>query len=263
MKPTSHFLIILLTITASLSASSQSRHLPPSIWYQGIEYSIYPTYLCLERICTLEEMSTSERQEWADKEVLTIPDYITTPATGPGWDAYETNTPYPVEVIMETAFLYRAEKLKEINLPNTIRRIESYAFQSCVALETLRFGAGLKNISCNFYQSPDLKLVYCYSVMPPAIESGAFINPSEITLHVPKGCKDAYEQHECWGELNPIIDDLEVAALDYIMGDDGETSSKPIYNLRGICLSRRATPAEIDALPAGVYIIGGRKVVKH
>lgn len=32
-----------------------------------------------------------------------------------------------------------------------------------------------------------------------------------------------------------------------------------VYNLQGICVRRNATPAEVNVLPSGVYLVGGRK----
>ena len=41
----------------------------------------------------------------------------------------------------------------------------------------------------------------------------------------------------------------------------GGSTAVDVYDLRGNRLLKAATRADIDCLPAGVYIIGGRKVL--
>lgn len=45
-----------------------------------------------------------------------------------------------------------------------------------------------------------------------------------------------------------------------IAGVSGDASAQTVYNLQGIVVKRNAT--ELNELPAGIYIIGGKKVVK-
>ena len=46
-------------------------------------------------------------------------------------------------------------------------------------------------------------------------------------------------------------------------GIAGDKRPDDIYTLQGICLKRNATKEDIDALPSGLYIIGGKKVMKR
>ena len=39
--------------------------------------------------------------------------------------------------------------------------------------------------------------------------------------------------------------------------------STAVYNMMGICVLRDATPEKIEALPAGIYVIGGKKIMKR
>ncbi|MDE6142718.1 MAG: hypothetical protein K2F94_01430, partial [Muribaculaceae bacterium] len=58
-----------------------------------------------------------------------------------------------------------------------------------------------------------------------------------------------------------IVDkDEYTAGVDDIALD--ETASNDVYNMHGVLILRDATDAQIDALPRGIYIIGGRKVMK-
>ena len=58
-----------------------------------------------------------------------------------------------------------------------------------------------------------------------------------------------------------IVDkDEYTAGVDDIALD--ETASNDVYNMHGVLILRDATDTQIDALPRGIYIIGGRKVMK-
>lgn len=53
--------------------------------------------------------------------------------------------------------------------------------------------------------------------------------------------------------------EIEMAAV-FAIGEDPMLNN--IYTLQGICIKKGATIKDIEALPAGFYIIGGRKVLK-
>lgn len=42
---------------------------------------------------------------------------------------------------------------------------------------------------------------------------------------------------------------------------DAEAANKDVYNLQGVLLIENATPEQVKALPAGLYIVGGEKIV--
>ena len=41
------------------------------------------------------------------------------------------------------------------------------------------------------------------------------------------------------------------------------SDSTDVYNLMGVCIMRNATHEKIEALPAGIYIVGGKKIIKR
>lgn len=55
------------------------------------------------------------------------------------------------------------------------------------------------------------------------------------------------------------VKDITTAINDLII--DTEKDTFLIYNLQGICIRRNATQADVDALPAGIYIVNGRKMI--
>ncbi len=58
--------------------------------------------------------------------------------------------------------------------------------------------------------------------------------------------------------------DTEVAVSSPTSGIEnvlvGESAATDVYNLQGICVVRGASAADVEALPAGIYIVGGQKV---
>lgn len=52
----------------------------------------------------------------------------------------------------------------------------------------------------------------------------------------------------------------ELGGVDVIDADTAETLSGNVYNIRGILIVKDATPEQIQALPAGLYIVGSTKV---
>ena len=51
----------------------------------------------------------------------------------------------------------------------------------------------------------------------------------------------------------------DTSGLDSVVSENDQP--RDVYSLQGICLRRAASRADIEALPAGIYIIGGEKVV--
>lgn len=87
-------------------------------------------------------------------------------------------------------------------------------------------------------------------------------SPQEITLHVPKGCMQAYASAPGWNLFSVIIDDLDPnARVNDVQEDNSDYSTVNVYNLQGILIKDNATQEEIESLPAGIYIVNGRKVI--
>lgn len=60
--------------------------------------------------------------------------------------------------------------------------------------------------------------------------------------------------------LNSIPTGVEEVEQEYI---SDKYSSNDIYNIHGVCIKRGATNDDIESLPAGIYIINGKKVLKN
>ena len=132
---------------------------------------------------------------------------------------------------------FRATKLKEIDLPETIEEFGRNTFNACF----------------------ELKDVYMrHKEAPYWISWCVFANKSEQltrTLHLYPGSKAKYEAHQYTKNwivyFDNVVEDLEPTGIHSVTLDK-ETGNKAIYDLNG----RRIT----EAMKKGVYIKNGKKI---
>lgn len=75
-----------------------------------------------------------------------------------------------------------------------------------------------------------------------------------VPLHVPAGCKEAYQQAEFWENFWNIQDDASTGIKSV---NAGKQIKNIIYTLDGVKLNT----SNLSDLPKGVYIVNGKKVV--
>jgi hypothetical protein len=81
------------------------------------------------------------------------------------------------------------------------------------------------------------------------------VDKETCVVHVPYGCKAAYEQAEGWREFAHIVEMDAPTGLAGVAAD----SVYDVYDLSGRKVRSQATT--LQGLPKGVYFVNGRKVV--
>ncbi len=112
--------------------------------------------------------------------------------------------------IGESAFL-GCVSLTSITIPNSVTSIEWQAFHGCSALNSVFIGSGIKKIGENYeFATPFsfcnyIKEIHIKAAVPPIGYQG-FHNEA-ISLYVPKGCKDAYQDSPYWKDFKEYIEE--------------------------------------------------------
>lgn len=192
--------------------------------------------------------------------------------------------PSSVEVIGKWAF-NECVSLSEVKIPNTLRLIYGYAFYCCSALEHIDLPESVTTIGGCAFQNSGLRSI----VIPSNINfigDNAFYNDNLMdvtyltenpittnsvntffstatyrygTLHYLEGYKEVYQSRRPWSSFKNF--DV-VTSVENIESEDSGVKLPDVYNLNGTCLIHNASESDIDSLPHGIYIIGGRKVQK-
>lgn len=92
-------------------------------------------------------------------------------------------------------------------IPNTVTTIKESAFLCCPSLTTLKIPNSVTSIENNAFSGCNkLNDVTVECTTPLSISSGTFSNRTNATLHVPTGCKSAYETAEYWKDFKEILE---------------------------------------------------------
>ena len=97
------------------------------------------------------------------------------------------------------------------------------------------------------------------AVVPPTCDSDVFtdINKSKCKLIVPKNSLDAYKQADQWKEFL-LIEGSTTGITNTVYNNSGLAD---VYTIDGTKRLSKASTDEINALPKGVYIVNGKKII--
>ena len=148
-------------------------------------------------------------------------------------------------------------------------------------VDTLILGAKIKSFDVDNLHLDSLKAIEFKSTTPPVMLNGTHIPNkvyTDVTLYVPKGCKDAYSNDPDWGsfwdireyeddcntEVTNVTDNLKDIAIttqngSIIVSNAPHNTLVQVYNLQG-ALVAKSQRSVISGLSKGAYLVnvGGK-----
>ena len=144
--------------------------------------------------------------------------------------------------------------LMNLELPNTVTTIGAYAFEGMSNLYQITIPASVTRIDNGAFKDCPIGRITFESTTPPDMASDIFNKNKVIEVHVPEGCKKAYENNPNFKDCT-IIDDVKVngssTGIENISGVATIKADK-IYSVTGQRLSKPVN---------GMNIINGKKYI--
>ena len=146
------------------------------------------------------------------------------------------------------------EEIFELEIPEGVTSISSNAFNGASNLVSVKLPESLTQLGTStFAGCTDVLDYYVYNPVPPSLYASTFSDYS-ATLHVPFGTIETYSSRSYWKEFTNI-EEMVSSGINEITANEAE-EIKSIYSIDG----KRLGIADKENLPAGVYIINGKKV---
>ena len=155
---------------------------------------------------------------------------------------------------------YNNKSLRTVKMSDAETIIYDKEFYGCNNLKNVSFGKGLESIGADvFYDCVNVMQISCDAELPPSCSTNLFdpINKWECKLFVPKNSVDAYKKADGWKEFF-LIEGTTTGIINNIYN---KTENVDVYTIDGIKRLSKANVNEINALPKGIYIINGKKIV--
>lgn len=147
-------------------------------------------------------------------------------------------------------------------------------------VDTLILGKNIESFYVDRLYGNYLDMIICKSTTPPVVCNGPFLNKvyADVTLYVPKGCKDAYSNDPGWGsfwdiresedncdtKVTNVTDDFKDIAIttkngSIIVNNAPHNTLLQVYNLQG-ALVAKSQRSVISGLSKGAYLVnvGGK-----
>ena len=155
---------------------------------------------------------------------------------------------------------FSCSSLTSVTIGNSVTEIGYYAFSGCSSLTSLTIPNSVTTIGYYAFSGcKNVKQITVEAVTPPECSINTFdgVNTKECKLFVPKNSIDAYKKANGWKEFF-LIEGTTTGIINNIYN---KTENVDVYTIDGVkCLSK-ASVNEINALPKGIYIINGKKII--
>ena len=164
-----------------------------------------------------------------------------------------------VETTIYDNEFYGCTNLQNVSIGDNVKSIGKWAFSACSSLKNFTFGSGLQSIGQEaFSDCINITQISSEAVVPPTCDINALddINKWNCKLFVPKASIDAYKQAPQWKEFFFIEGTTGITNTVY-----NKAGLADVYTIDGTKRLSKASTDEINALPKGVYIVNGKKII--
>ena len=154
----------------------------------------------------------------------------------------------------------RCSSLTSVTIPNSVTTIGYSAFSGCTRLQKVYIGKSVKTIRTSaFNNCTSITQISSEAVVPPACGLNVFddANKYKCKLIVPKNSLDAYKRAPQWKDFF-LIEGSTTGITNTVYNKAGLTD---VYTIDGTKRLSKASTDEINALPKGVYIVNGKKII--
>ena len=154
---------------------------------------------------------------------------------------------------------YGCTNLQNVSIGDNVKSIGKWAFSGCSSLKNFTFGSGLQSIGQEaFSDCINITQISSEAVVPPSCDINALddINKWNCKLFVPKANINAYKQAPQWKEFFFIESTTGITNT-----VNNKAGLADVYTIDGTKRLSKASTDEINALPKGVYIVNGKKII--